>query len=895
MKTMATAGYAHEGEALPIYVDAGNGKHKLLKENLERILLRDDVRNTPLMVLSVAGGMREGKSFILNFFIKYLKSGRSENWLQDQDSNLNGFTWKGGINPDTMGILMWSEPFHVPIRGKDKVAILLVDTQGAFDNSQSMEQTSRIFTMSLVLSSLQVYNVMRSLRMDKLQYFEVFIEHARASRQSLGQCFFQSLLFLIRDWSSEVDHEYGLRGGDEYVMKQLSAPASRNRWGRDRLAGLQQVFSSIRGFLMPEPGRRVSVLRSGEEAFTGALRDIDEEFVSMLPELTKTLFDDDAIVVKSFAGQVVTGNELLTFALAFAERLNRADLPQPMDILKATIQAHNANTLERFAKKYRNCLEQVVTGHPFVEDRDLKRKGEEVTENLLSDFQKLPYIGGDQNKKETLESMKKQFDLLLEACRNRNKARKAKLKEKYDQVLSDELALAEKRLQEQFKGKCVKESQISEACDARIGEIMLKLSEKRLGCKAFDEEFFQNLTVKMEKLRQYALTENSRMECHFKNLCAERISSATEKARQIILQELEEKVFADEKELSAILNHVMNTQCVKYWNQGLEISDALFQEYDSNLRQKIMAFREMIIKRNEENKKKFEAESFLTVEKLVGRYNAEMQMKLGKRSWSPEQLQNFHRDSCKSAKKALADFRLVSYTRKKCNEIIDSRLQDEYEKMSRLNTSAKEDFIRQCQLELSTCYTSAANTIRQKCTADAFEQEEIQSIYKECRENALSRFANASLEGPKDVKDMIFKQLGSELENLLEEAQSMNKKNQEAMQLKVWDVLKTAKHSYRAEMEKVIMATGEAFSDKEMEQKHEACKIKVTNNLLEKRDVKPTFREKCMEKLDEVLSSEFLKFLKENQNKRDKDEQKVKEILRECLAIYDKYMEKVGT
>ena len=67
------------------------------------------------------------------------------------------FQWKGGSDRQTTGIWMWSSPF---IRkdsetGAD-IAVLLMDTQGMFDNLTTMTVTAQIFGLSTMVSSFQV-------------------------------------------------------------------------------------------------------------------------------------------------------------------------------------------------------------------------------------------------------------------------------------------------------------------------------------------------------------------------------------------------------------------------------------------------------------------------------------------------------------------------------------------------------------------------------------------------------------------------------------------------------------------------------------------------------------------------------------------------------------------
>ena len=70
-----------EGEPLQIIdiinekVDGKNrSKLELKTENLAEVMLQPDVLDKPVVVVSVAGAPRKGKSFILGFFLKYLKT-----------------------------------------------------------------------------------------------------------------------------------------------------------------------------------------------------------------------------------------------------------------------------------------------------------------------------------------------------------------------------------------------------------------------------------------------------------------------------------------------------------------------------------------------------------------------------------------------------------------------------------------------------------------------------------------------------------------------------------------------------------------------------------------------------------------------------------------------------
>jgi len=60
------------GEALPILLNQDDHLFSLDEEALKRVLLHPKVKDRKVVVLSVAGAYRKGKSFLLDFFLRYL-------------------------------------------------------------------------------------------------------------------------------------------------------------------------------------------------------------------------------------------------------------------------------------------------------------------------------------------------------------------------------------------------------------------------------------------------------------------------------------------------------------------------------------------------------------------------------------------------------------------------------------------------------------------------------------------------------------------------------------------------------------------------------------------------------------------------------------------------------
>ena len=70
---MSTGGSILTAEAIQI-VKVNEEAHtfRLSDEDLTRIILQENVKNRDVVIVSVAGAFRKGKSFLLDFFLRYL-------------------------------------------------------------------------------------------------------------------------------------------------------------------------------------------------------------------------------------------------------------------------------------------------------------------------------------------------------------------------------------------------------------------------------------------------------------------------------------------------------------------------------------------------------------------------------------------------------------------------------------------------------------------------------------------------------------------------------------------------------------------------------------------------------------------------------------------------------
>jgi len=191
-----------DGPVQIVKIDDESETHNFIldEDALNEILNKDDIRDKPICIISVAGAFRKGKSFLLNFMLRYLQAGGSEDWMGPEDGALEGFHWRGGMERDTTGILMWSKIFLVKTPTGREVAVALVDTQGSFDKNSTVRDCATIFALSLMTSSVLVYNLFNNIQEDDLQHLHYFTEYGRLALEDSGQIPFQKLQYLVRDW-----------------------------------------------------------------------------------------------------------------------------------------------------------------------------------------------------------------------------------------------------------------------------------------------------------------------------------------------------------------------------------------------------------------------------------------------------------------------------------------------------------------------------------------------------------------------------------------------------------------------------------------------------------------------------------------------------------------------
>lgn len=440
----------------PVQVVRLDKKSNGLELNIDAladICLNEKCRERPLCVVSIAGDFRKGKSFMLNFFLRYLyhvsakqqalEEQRTEDggenkenanslpdddldkdWLGDSNCELQGFSWRGGSKPETTGILVWSDPIVVRCSDGSEVAVLLMDTQGAFDSRQTIGQTAIIFALSTLTSSLQIYNVMNNIQEDNLQILDTFLAYGQLVLDKSAEKPFQGLCFLVRDWRSPMDHSYGSEGGASLLAEKLKLededPDSSDNKTRKRI---ESCFQEKACFLMPYPGERVSVEEGGP--FRGQISEMKPNFVEHLRVFVPQVLNPKNLLVKKIGGEAVNGQSLLEYFRVYAETFKGEKIPEAKNLYDATAEASNLAAVANSKNFYLKSMKDVCGAHkPYVNPKILKQKHNQLLKESLKMFASTKKLGEDEYSKGFSDNLMKEltssFDEFAEMNNSKN-------------------------------------------------------------------------------------------------------------------------------------------------------------------------------------------------------------------------------------------------------------------------------------------------------------------------------------------------------------------------------------------------------------------------------------------------------------------------------------------
>ncbi|XP_067218606.1 guanylate-binding protein 1-like isoform X2 [Chanodichthys erythropterus] len=296
----------------------------------------------PVVVVSVVGLYRTGKSYIMNR-------------LAGQQS---GFALGSTIESKTKGIWMWC----VPHPTKEGHTLVLLDTEGLGDVDKGDEKHDTwIFCLAVLLSSTLVYNSLGTIdntALEKLHYVTELTENIRVkaevSRDEDESAdfmrVFPSFVWAVRDFTLELKKGDDQITSDEYLESALKLKTGSSdqteRYNLPRRC-LRNFFAGRKCFVFPRPASTKNMRRMEELEEN----DLDSEFLEQAKTFCCYIYDNAEPKVVS-GGRTITGTALGNLAEVYIEAIRSGKVPCLENAVMSLAKIQNVRAVEQALESY---------------------------------------------------------------------------------------------------------------------------------------------------------------------------------------------------------------------------------------------------------------------------------------------------------------------------------------------------------------------------------------------------------------------------------------------------------------------------------------------------------------------------------------------------------------
>lgn len=335
------------------------------------------------------------------------------------------FKWNNQKDPLTSGIWIWSEPLEVVLTDGTKVYVLLVDCQGCFDESTSINEDANIFAFATLLSSVQIFNIKHQIDESTLQFLELFTGIARRIKLTClkgspksSDVSFQKLTILVRDFQLQgYDYGYSNSSGPataNYKVDKLDPKSHQPLSHQRERSNIITSYQECGVFLLPHPGKKFTA--------SDDPKDLDEDFLQVEKELLDVLFNPTNIVVKIVNGATQNGTTLKTHVEHWAEELENSELPYLPRTSESVNRYQLLDSIEGAKRKYRSGMELFLRGNQYqIAEEDLHKKHKSLVEESVSTFSShLILFGGNEEKRKFEVEVEKNLREIYQNMQDKN-------------------------------------------------------------------------------------------------------------------------------------------------------------------------------------------------------------------------------------------------------------------------------------------------------------------------------------------------------------------------------------------------------------------------------------------------------------------------------------------
>jgi hypothetical protein len=495
---------------------------------------------------------------------KFLRS----NWNDDSNETLKGFAFKHGRTAHTNGVHMWSDIFLYDAPDGEKIAIVLIDTQGLFEPTRPASENTRIFGLSNLIASIQIYNLFQVVQENELEYLEMTVKlsemiskKVKASKSAKEYKPFQNLIFLIRDFADD-DFALGYEGGDPYLTEEVLSltKASGNEAAQSVRKNIHTSFEKINGFLLPFPGEAVR-----RKAFDGSWKDLNSNFVTNLEKIIESMFKPENLVKKKIFDVDVTGETYRQYIHDYLESFKSGSLPKVESLLHMTIGRQMQILMDKLTAEYKTQLEIGVV----LDDEKLLEKiqaNHEATKSkIFLQFDEADSLADDETKekyKAFLEGTIQKFfdDWNKQIVQRYNEHKKSKLMvdemRKNHEEQTRQLQIAADQKQAKLKADLDQQLQSAAAQNKEAREQLIRENEqKRKALQASLDQQLANAAAQSQRDKNELERKAAEREANIANKFAAQMEQER-KQRKAYEEEMKRNLADAQARSDALINQI---------------------------------------------------------------------------------------------------------------------------------------------------------------------------------------------------------------------------------------------------------------------------------------------------------------------------------------------------
>ncbi|XP_039629548.1 guanylate-binding protein 1-like [Polypterus senegalus] len=297
--------------------------------------------NQPVVVASIVGMYRTGKSYLMNKLAGQKK----------------GFSLGSTIQSHTKGIWMWCVPH--PMR--DGQTLVLLDTEGLGDVEKGDNKNDNwIFALAVLLSSTLIYNSMGTINNDAVQNLHYVTELTELIKVKSKQedpdessefaRFFPSFVWAVRDFSLQLELNGRPVTADEYLENSLKLKPGVNKnvqnYNLPREC-IRNYFPKRKCFVFERPST-VECMRKLEEMDESKL---EKGFIEETKKFYNFIMRETSVKTLS-GGITVTGRLLGNLATTYVDAILSGSVPCLENAVLALAQIENSTAISLAVAHY---------------------------------------------------------------------------------------------------------------------------------------------------------------------------------------------------------------------------------------------------------------------------------------------------------------------------------------------------------------------------------------------------------------------------------------------------------------------------------------------------------------------------------------------------------------